>query len=466
MIGLLNNRQYTSKTFDNEDGTRTLQAHGGHIHYKGTDNSWQDVYFALEDMGEYWQMVKASYKLLIAKDFGAEKLIKFQNKYRGANHEIVYEPKMLAWVNNPDLSDMQVFRNQQSVQGRIVDGNVIRYDNAFGDGLHFEITILRSGFKKEIVIEAKNKLELPPTANHKLVALFEYTGTGLKVKSNDKLREWTSGDYFEESDGFRIAEEANDVYQSFIRPAYIFDDGGELESIKVFWKLHNGKLYQAKVLPTQFLLDATYPVRADTTTNYDGDTGDGAIYYLNATSWSQARDATDGTGNDGGTGASRGQGQGCYEDGNYDIFRCFFPFDLSGAPSGQTVTAVSWFGYYISNAQSNVSIQESSFSSITNSEYDSFSGSEFGHVSWAVGANEISFNASGISYVDGIFSSGTAKFCTREYDYDYLDSVPGSGESYKNGIILADNLTSIPYLEVTYSEAPAPSTFISQIIMS
>ena len=149
MFEISQNRTYNAKVFLNDDGSKTLRSHVGHIHYRGTDGVMKDVNFGLEDMGTYWQMVKASYKLLIAKDFGANQLIRFQNKYRGANHEIIYEPKMLAWVNKSDLSDMQVFRNQQSVQGYITgeNQNVIRYDNAFGNGLHFEITLLRSGFK-------------------------------------------------------------------------------------------------------------------------------------------------------------------------------------------------------------------------------------------------------------------------------------------------------------------------------
>jgi hypothetical protein len=483
MIEILDKRQYTSKTFDNGDGTFTLKAHAGHIHYKGTDNSWKEVDFTLEDMGTYWRMVKASYKLLIAKDFGANELIRFQNKYRGANHQISYEPKMLAWVNNPDMSDMQVFRNQQSVTGHIVGDNVIRYDNAFGDGIHFEITLLRSGFKKEIVIDAKNKLELPPTANHKLVALFKYDGQGLKIKSADKLREWNKIDYFEETAGFRIQEEANEVFQSFIRPAYIIDEGGEddnQENIKVFWKLHNGSLWQAKVLPKQFLLNATYPVRADTTTSYYSGAGDGPIYDANL-NWSTLRNQS--TGNEQSSNTSGNFVRAAKSGATYYLYRGFLPFDTSSIGSGNVVTAATINLYVqaivdgISAANSYIAVvqtDQASASTLSNDDFNNCGdidnptegGDRLDYSSVVDDTyNTWDLNATGLGWVN---VTGNTLLGLRD-GYDTTDTTPTGEQRMACRFSEYAGTDYDPYLEVTYSaggspsssESPSPSASVS-----
>lgn len=289
MAELTARRGYKHKVFANGDGTETLRTGLGHQHYKNGE-TFEEVDLTLEDMGTYWRMQKASYRLFIAKDFGANQLIRYDNRFEGANHTIYYEPKQLRWVNKTDLTDSQVFRTAQSVQGE-VNGRVIRYTDAFGDGIHFEITLRTDGFTKEVVIDARNKLEQPPTPQHKLVALFRYQGDGLKVLKRSR-EEWDEDSYFEASDGFRIEETTGKP--SFIRPTRILDSsdsitarGDEQQSIPVFWRKFNGSLWQAKVLPTQFLMNATYPVRADTTTTFDiQDTNDdghdyeGLIFHL------------------------------------------------------------------------------------------------------------------------------------------------------------------------------------------
>jgi len=477
MIELINKRSYNAKTFKkielDENGNPILDENGevvpvldngkqvyvtiphtGHIHYSGTDNVLKDVDFTLEDKGAYWQMVKASYKIFIAKDFGANKLIKFQNRYRGANHEIIYEPRMLAWVNKTDLSDFSVFRNQQSVQGYITDeGNVIRYDNAFGNGLHFKITLLSSGFKKEIVIEAKNKLELPPTSNHKLVTLFEYSGTGLKVKANDKLRQWTSGNYFEETGGFRIQEETNEASQSFIQPAYIIDDGAETptqENIKVFWKQHNGKLFQAKVLPTQFLKNAVYPVRADTVTSFYP--GSDESLTSSASSWSSTRDATT---------ATVRTGTSSYvftfkSTVSYYCERYFSTINTSGLTAGASILGAS----YVVLGINKTGTGSRSYNIYDSNHSDTVQASDFdlcGSTAWATAITQSAFSGSGINTwtlnatgLAGINKTGNTKLCIREVLKDVANSAPTDDNQY----VGFSNIESAndPYLEITYTE--------------
>jgi hypothetical protein len=297
MAEIQNKRTYTAKTFQNPDGSFTLQAHLGHIHYK-ENGEFQDSDISFADMGTYWEMTKHNYNLKVLKDFSAPTLIEYKNLWEGNSHTITYEPKMLAWVNATDLSDMQVFRNQQAVQG-VLNDKVIKYAGAFGAGIDFEITLHRSGFKKEIVIQSLASLENPPTANHKLVALFKYDGTGLNIKNRTDGAVWDKQSYMEGLDGFEI-EEADPIKKSLIKPAYIIDSTEgppRPEAIKVFWKLHNGSLWQAKILPKQFLLNATYPVRADTVTSYYSGAGDGYVYSPSpgTANWATARDGATGS---------------------------------------------------------------------------------------------------------------------------------------------------------------------------
>jgi len=298
MIELTQKRTYTQKHFRNEDGTFKTQAHLGHIHHKDIDGNFIDSDISFEDMGTYWEMTKHNYHLKVLKDFSAPTLIEYKNVWEGNNHTITYDPVKLVWVNKTNLSDMVVFRNQQTVQG-VLDGKVIKYMGAFGAGIDFEITLHRSGFKKEIVIQSLATLEAPPTPNHKLVALFKYGGNAINVKNKANGVLWDKQGYMESLAGFEI-QEADPIKKSIIKPAYIIDSKTGVpnpQPIKVFWKLHNGNLFQAKVFPKAFLQSAIYPVRADTVTAYYSGAGDGYVYSPSPGTgvWSTAHDGTTGS---------------------------------------------------------------------------------------------------------------------------------------------------------------------------
>jgi hypothetical protein len=254
---------------------------------------------------------------------------------------------------------MQVFRTQQQVMGEYNSvTNVVRYANAFGDGLHFEITIGRTGFRKEIVIDALNKLEQPPTSQHKLVAFFKYdgaktNGTRLRVTDLKDNTEWDDEAYKDGDNGMRIVEE--DGLESLVRPAYIYDSSEDspILPIKVFWKKHDGVLWQAKVLPKQYLLNATYPVRADTVTttspdaNTETDTVDGGLRGNWNATWSTVRGATTAAGGIDDTsnylsaaGQTYAPATRAFSGLGYDIYRSYMSFKYNIA-SGQTVSAVT-----------------------------------------------------------------------------------------------------------------------------
>jgi len=344
---------YNSNIKDNGDGTFTMTAYSGDVNYKeGGKFVKSDVTFA--DMGTYWEMNKHNYKLRVAKDFGANKLIQYTNNYKGANHTIIYEPKKIVWVNKTDLSDMVPFRNQQSVTGVLnAERNIITYKDAFGAGIDFEVTLFGGGFRKEIVINSKSALELPPTPQYKLVVLFKYTGNGLKIRRNTDKTLWDGISYKDSIGGYSI-EETNGK-SSYMRPAYIYDSSDqwgasstEPQRIKVFWKKYNGNLYQAKILPTRFLKNATYPVRADTVTDYGTTVGDGAVYYQDSANWTTTRSSTVGSAAQP-TVTVATTATGIWASSKYRIWRLFLPVDTSALPTGATVSAASFWGFVREN---------------------------------------------------------------------------------------------------------------------
>jgi len=461
MQEIVNKRTYTQKVYDNGDGTQTLKAHVGHIHYKDEQDQFADVDLTLEDKGAYWEMRKHNYRLRVHKDFGANQLIQYTNRYKGANHTIVYEPHSLRWVNNPDLSDMQMFRTQQSVQGVYnAQNGVVRYEGAFGFGIDFEITIGSRGFKKEVIIQAKNALELPPTPQHKLGAFFRFQGDGLNVLKRNGEK-WNEQDFFESDNGFEFEEVG--VAKSFVRPAVIEDSGvdqKQVERIKVFWRKHNGSLWQAKVLPKQFLQNATYPVRADTTTDYDSGTGDGTCYNNVSTPFLTLREqSSSDVVYTGGTYL-----QAAYWSSKYRLGRVFYPVDTSGIPDTATVTSAN-----LNVAmKANSNYRDSILVETTQASGTALATSDFGTVN-ITSYNQISASISGSGWttdtmrsipltdVSVVNKTGYTKMAFIDEDYDAGGVTPSDNKWIELYTDANGGASYQPYLEVTYTAAASSS---------
>jgi len=337
MVEVLEKRNYTSKTHHIEKNIFELNAHVGHIHHKDEQGNFIDCDYHLADKGTYWSLTKASYRLYIAKDFGAPDLIRFDNKYEGANHSIYYEPHSIWWVNKNNPNDRTKIRDAQSVTGvRDAEQRIIKYENAFGNGIDFEITMRRSGFAKEVVIP--NKLPLnPPTPDHVPVVLFKYEATGLKLKANDSQDDWDDDSYYEGEEGFTVRE-AIAKYKSYIKRSRIKDADDNIKKLKVFWEKRNGVLWQAKVIPMNFLNNATYPVRLDTVTDYYAGAGDGIVRREDSAVWADEHDNANGTWADP-TGTALSIRSALTDGGNYRIWRGFLPIDCTAIDDSANISA-------------------------------------------------------------------------------------------------------------------------------
>lgn len=340
MAELIQKRTYTSKTHGNPDGSFTLDAYGGHIHY---DNQGQleDVDLSLEDMGTYWQMKKTSYKLYINKAFGGNQLIRFDNRFEGANHTIYYTPHSVWFFNADNMSERTKIKDAQVVSGFYDSGNrTVTWTNAFGNGVHFQVTIMRHGFKKEIVVDSKPNLGTSPYANYYVVPVFKWEATGLTVKAAAQS-DWDEYSYYEHSGLFEIKEVAG--YKSYIRQAHGIDADGRRKELKVIFEKRGGALWQGKLITKNMLDNATFPVRADTITDYTGGAGDGFVRATDSggTPWDTAHDKDPGDGLD----EAYCQVRSYLVGGDGDIARACIPIDTSALPDNAVISAAVFWWY-------------------------------------------------------------------------------------------------------------------------
>ncbi len=333
---LVDKRTYTSKIYQNGINSRTAEIYCGHIHYKDGDK-FEEVDISWEDKGTYWQMKKANYKIYVSKTFDADKLIRFDNKYNGADHTIYLTPHSLQWVTR---TDRQLIKAAQSVTGYI-SGHTIVYEDAFGNDIDFVIELKRAGFKKYIRFNTKPTLN-PPSANHAPALLFKYQGDGLTVKANGDTA-WDGVSYYEGIDGFEFSE---GQYKSYLGKAYIWDSsvGRNKQKVKIFFEKRNGVLWQAKVFPKSYFADAVYPVMSDAYP-YADSAGDGIVQNVGEAVWADAREAAAGDGED--TANNTDQIGANWEAGPFHhVYRGYFPFPTgANIPAVATITAATFSVY-------------------------------------------------------------------------------------------------------------------------
>lgn len=467
MQEIANKRTYNAKHIDNGDGTFTLNAHVGHVHYKDALGNFLDSDINFRDEGDRWVMDKHNYFLTIFKDFAAPQLIRFENHYEGANHAIVYEPHSLVWFRKSD-KDVQAYRTQQSVQGVYnASKRSVYYTNAFGPGIDFEISLLRSGFKKEIVIPNKPaNAPTPPSANHKLYALFKYTGEGLKVKKPNGT-EWGGVELFDSLEGFEIEEQAKPLAKSFIRKAYAVETmdvangliAPKRIDLEVTWFLRNGALWQAKQIPIDQVMTFNFPVRMDTVTSYYSGSGDGWAARDAGISWTNT---IDGAGTGSGTTDSNSYVAAISDrQSGWRLYHAFYPTDTSGLGSSATITAASLNVYQTANLNTNpctfslVETTQASTSALTDSDHTSLVYTDIGSNTIATGSGNNSYRVWNFSDLTKINKTGYTK--VGHIGTEAITRVdPGSaGNQGALSLNFSEAASNDPYIEVTYTVGAA-----------
>lgn len=421
---IVERRSLNSKHFQNEDGTFTMEAHCGHIHYKDriTGNFEECNVKFREEINDF-VMDKASYEIRIPKKL---------NKVR-------------FWANNKDL-DIEPIGIKPNIAGRITDdpetphkGNVIRFDNVYGKGVHLEFVCRTGSVKKYIVFDQK------PT---KFDWQFRLTGY-------------------------------DETKHIFWKPR-IFDSNRKTQNIE--YDINAGIL--TKHLPESFFDDAVYPVRTDTTTSYYAGAGDGNVYY-NVTgaqpsqaTWDTAHDATTGTNVSyvlayaDSTIWMRGA------DDSTIIYRAFFPIDTSGLGASATISAavLKLYGNAIQDDYNGdsydyvalVQTDQPDPTLLTTADYNNCGATDnptkgsanFDITGFSLVAyNDFTLNATGLTWIS---KTGYTMLGLRE-GHDIQDIFPGDpGETGLKSqaepkTSEATDTATDPYLSITYT-LPATST--------
>jgi hypothetical protein len=452
---------HTYKITDLGNKSYSMEAHCGHIHYKDS-GLFVPVNYVLKDGGKFWEMEKASYRLYVNKDFSKPRLIYFQNRFEGANHVITYEPFALAWIHKTDREDIRVFKTQQAVIGTLTKDTIL-WENAFGAGLDFEVVVQRSGVRKQLVIKNKAAIGLPPSNDYVLAILFKYDGAGLSIL-DDTGSEWNQNDFklMIADKKFTIGENA--LQKSFIQPSYAFSGMDYRESIRVAWKRHNGNVFQIKIVPLATLNKATYPLTIDTVTSFYAGAGDGMVQNRNA-DWATAHNNSSGTA---ANYTDTTQWVVCqHYDGQYDIYRMFFPIDTSVLTAAAVITVASfiWYGYGFGDGDNDgndfirliASTFQDSMTELTTDDFNDCGilnqpGAGFADLD-LTGLSEGTFtrslNAHGIGYIS---KTGWTTFGFRE-GHDCNDDPPGNTLRNYMRVVLSEYAYADiydPYLSITY----------------
>ncbi|MBW1887813.1 MAG: hypothetical protein JRI52_05620, partial [Deltaproteobacteria bacterium] len=339
-VEVVEKRTLNSKTFYNGEGTFTLEAHGGHIHYVDkVTGKLRECDTTLIDMGDKWIQAKASYSCEIPKY--ADRDFAFIDVFEDKNQTVVMRPLARHVLGEIDNSDGWVNKR-------------VLYRNAYGKGLHLRVTAGNVGLFKAIIID-----EMPdplrdlafdfevtlPSEEHVYVLEGGEQGITRKVLlSNLTL---TGNQQLLMGQG-PMAKNAS----SRIRKIRIWDSDDNAMAGRLEFYKKGSKLYCRKIVPSEFLATATYPVYTDDTATYYAGTGDGYVYYSASTNWDNTHDNSTGTKVDDTDNLSYFCGTGRGGTGIYNIARAFFPFDTSGLPDAADIGAAS-LNLYLTGKQNN-----------------------------------------------------------------------------------------------------------------
>ena len=462
-------RTETSKAFDLGNGKKQYELHGGDIHYKDPLGNYHDVDYTFVDRETHWEITKANYNLFVAKNFSTVDLIRFVNKSRGADHAVSYEPDSIWFVNETDRKQRTLIANARDVIGS-VNGNVIRYENAFGPGVHLEITAERHGFKKEVVFDSLLSLGTAPYLNYQVTPIFKWSAPGLTV--NDGTKNWDENSYVEIKDGIFSVQDKNG-YKTLIQPAMAIDAADKKTAISIFFEKRNNILWQGKILTKNLLENSTFPLRADTDTDYAVGVGDGMSQSANNASWDVVHDATSGTGFTSHTYAIP-ETFSNFQSGNYSIARTFWPIDTSGIADGDTIDAAT-LKLYLTQVSENADndgndfyvvvgpTTQASATSLVNEDYDQVGSvdspqelsSRIDQGSLTASTyNSWALNSTGVGIVN---KTGYTLLGMRE-GHDVLDSAPNGLNRIKAGSSERTGTNEDPVLTVTTSTPPSGIT--------
>jgi len=376
---VIDKRGLTSSTFASTDDLKknqyTTQFSSAPIHYIDSESGWWrniDTAWQTDSDGSFYDK-KNNYNSYVPKNSTDMNII-FDNVFENPDvstvsankhltktnrnrHSVSFKPISMQWVN--DAGEEEKISNLLSVDGT-KDNDTVTYKNAFGAGNDIEIINLPDSLKKNIVLN--NPLNKATTFSNNdssqyLDITFElnlFNTKKVKVKDDKtnqtkNLANINDNDPISTKDSITIkdqnAEDNDDItdLQSRIKPAVACDAKNKCINIELKLTKANDKYYLTKHIPKSFLDNANYPIRTDTTTTYDSDSGgDGALRKDDST-YLGARNAASASLVQPSGIALCGQSYYCLDPAeSFEIHRMYTPFNTTGLPDDATISGANF----------------------------------------------------------------------------------------------------------------------------
>jgi len=391
MKELREKRSLTAKHFDNGDGTFTVQAHSGHIHYNdkvgGTGMRSIDHTLFFDGNKRGWYFNYHSFNPFIPEY--SDGWVEFRDLFEKKDQTIKYRAHashVLGRVVEPSEIGID----------SLTQVNCVIYENAFGEGLDYIIYFTRSTMKKVVRIRDgyKSNSDMLFSWDVEFPKLKKVFRTEKKQNIGTELAyelDITKSKVLDTKKKTLIGVDSNDgrEWYTYIKDFKCWDSGGIGEhnesSISVLYDAEQKTI--TKIVPAEFLAISIGDVFSDTTTSYYAGSGDGGAGFERPTSgtWSYVHDtATSAFANNTGTYLQNGGSDGCGVGTGFwsslGITRSFFPFDTSSIDDGATITSASLFLYITAHYNTGgitakdyfsvVETNQASTSSISTGDYD------------------------------------------------------------------------------------------------
>lgn len=195
MEELLLERQLNSKTYLNEDGTRTMKYFGRPIHFDKNGKLEEiDVNFHLNTTSNpayyLFNTVNNSFRIGLSKNLSIDKSIKFSFRYDGVG-DIFTTIKGLALYDS-EKDEYTIFEKPQANTGSI-ENNIAKYPNVF-NGMDFEFHSLDDKLKEYIYLNDKGNIPNPTDYGYNpettyLIVLNELSTNLLELQYNEEQLE-------------------------------------------------------------------------------------------------------------------------------------------------------------------------------------------------------------------------------------------------------------------------------------
>lgn len=427
---------------------------------------------------------------------GKKRMLSFTSPIHYLNNESkTYEEIGTELIYNRDKDCYLALKNKFSTGFRN-DGLIYKYVGIrHGENHQFEMTLIDLTLDGESIklpelcslINNNNEIEIFLQEDISILARLNNLGLRTAIKVNKWIKSFKMIEEFHLL-GFSITNESKIVdgieeyipneFNEFIlrsdneedfkiyikRPKMWNEDSSNIGIDHKLYK-KDDKFYYEKIINKsgKDWLILNHPIFYIDGTAFYSTTDDGYVEKIVTQSghlWSECQGASEGT--------SASQDDSSYTgitaDHNKSNFVCdrsFYWFNTSDIGIGSTITDAS-FKIYVTAVSNNtqICVMKGTMPStiLGTSNYIAFDGSYYGKV--AVSTSDlnkfyvITLDSTGIN---DIVKNGTTKICAREYDHDYLNVAPAS-TTYTTTVNYADNITNIPFLDITYIEG---STVIS-----